>query len=264
MKIEFGFQANCSELVTHLGITERSEVLKALETIARITGWTWGAQREIEGVIIRIPMERMNEVLVTTEEEIGVVPNSILSIWNDKLDERTKQKIIKFSKRFLLQLVLYKNTDDSIVISTEPEYELRFYCCGYSGDCQKKGLTMALFQHHEAHKMPAFHAIRKEFDLGYETHGGGSTDSYMEWMAYHFVDKERTKEAVRATPRIEWLAESIIADYEEYPPLDRSKGLTEEEIMKIKEEVYEEYPSLDESKGFTEEKSKIKTSNDSG
>lgn len=86
MKIEFGFQANCSELVAYLGITTIPEIIEVMRTMEEVTGWTWRVEGDypIPGtgepvskgnLYVRIPMDRLEELLVLKRN----VPEEVLN-----------------------------------------------------------------------------------------------------------------------------------------------------------------------------------------
>lgn len=240
LRIEFGFQSDCSELLTHLGITSRDEVLKAIRTISRITGWIWGADSGY-GKLIPIRPNEYDDVLVVEDELIGADSATLLSIWGDEFDRAMRSHLEKRTshpKRFvqLLGLVLYEGPLDKVEKPRNGNY-LRAKCMC---DCERGGLKLSLTQDCVVAEMPAFHAVRGEFGSDIATHGTGSDDTYLLWMAYHFVDKKETERYLKRSTESERDAEKCISEFERHPPIDGSKPLTDEELRRIREGVLDE------------------------
>ena len=81
MRIEFGFQANCSEIVMALDFATKEDIMEVMRTIEGITGWTWrGMARYQKGeqriatdarIALLIPMDRLDELYLEFDEEGG-------------------------------------------------------------------------------------------------------------------------------------------------------------------------------------------------
>ncbi len=111
MKVEFGFQANCSEIITYLGASTREEVVAAMGKLQEATGWTWRITESIKytgedkkdnwwNYYVLVPVEKLEELLILEENPPGFVkylfgiwPDSLIPLWENKLPPEVKERL---------------------------------------------------------------------------------------------------------------------------------------------------------------------------
>lgn len=255
MRIDFGFQSTCSELVTHLGITKEDKVWEAMRTIAEVTGWTWGAR--LPYAVAPIPKDRIKDIVrfikySRGEEEfysISLDRKEIESLWGKDLDEVSRKALR--NPRYSLHTVLYEGSEDRIAKGI-PSAE--FTASGYSESPGPKGLSIRLLHHAEVHMFPVFHQIRKIFESDLTGEDGGTPETFAQWLAYHFLDRERVIAAITRYERYweeadkDWREEAkrMIDTCKKHPPIDKRKGLTEHELEIINYRFLDEYGKEDD------------------
>ena len=239
MRIEFGFQSNCSELVSHLGILDRDEVIEAMGTISKITGWTWGirAYDDPDILVMPVPIDKLPEVLSrldagNTESQSGLLVNleKLVSIWTDRLKESHVQLLRKnATDGRWLPLILYHGPENEMLYHW-PKLSMDFYLgCG----CGRKGLTLSV-ESHSAEELPQFQLITREFDSDINGEDCCYEYTYEEWLAVHFLPEESQKliRDVYERPR---KVERRMKYLKEHPPIVKSMALTEKETEAISE-----------------------------
>lgn len=232
MKLEFGFQSNCSELVTCLGIVDRDEVLRALKTISRLTGWNWGVNiysKEIKG-LIPVPNDRLDEVLVVytsgrvfRKTRVVVDPEKVVSIWEGSIVEKQIEYLRDEFEGGWLHLCLYDGPVDRIL--RRADYRVISLAFGWEHDW--RGLSFCI-DSADVGLMPQFHAITREFDSDFGGHDGGTEEFFALWLAFHFLDKEESIELIK---ELEGPSEvdAAVSRFEANPPVNPSPGLTKKE-----------------------------------
>jgi hypothetical protein len=232
MEVEFGFQANCSELVTHLGFTDREDIIKALENIARITGWNWWI--EVFDQWLRVPTEKLGELVSIIDNRMGIDADRISGVWDRELLAKTKEYVNKtkgIKNTYTLNLVdVGKKADENYDPFQSPLWAI--HDCG----CGKKELTILLTQHCIVEEMPAFHAIRMIYNSDFVAHAGSEAD-YLDWLAFHFFDKKAVIDDFKANYSEVEVKEKIEL-LEKYPPMDKSKGLSAGDMEKVVDLLY--------------------------
>jgi hypothetical protein len=254
MRIEFGFQANCSELVTHLGFTKREDIVKALAEIARVTGWNWWVHvwgNPGQNLPLQVP--QLDGVLSLDASHMGVEGARILELWGDRLDEKAKKTILddadrvkfhnddylEFAKKnkmpaeeiagHLLNERLYPlelvGGQDRAGLPRDPFY----FRLGadISCNCPRKGLVLRT-RDYSMEPLPAFHAVRIAFQSDLDDCHGGHIGDYLDWMIYHFIDKQRAIDRIDGEEQEEDRMEKL-EGLERYPPLDKTKGLPQKD-----------------------------------
>jgi len=246
MKIEFGFQSTCSELVSHLGMVSRDEVMKALRVIARITNMNWaialrasidGQERQKLVPVGDGELERIVTVVDSGYNLWQIDDDSVMDILSGISDQeiRAMKDIIAVAKDNLqhIKVVLCRPGHDT----TEPPQQsgLSFSIYSDCEFCHRKGLSIRI-SNLEVEAMPEFHAIVSEFNSWFGGHDGGSADEFITWLVCQFIDKRKAER---------WNAElkegkeegedsyPHLDNMERYPPIDRSKPLSDFELEEI-------------------------------
>jgi len=171
------YQVSCSELVTHLAITELEEIKEALRNIERITGWKVGILNE-ELVPSRTPLyERkpwmfeynfhpieIDKITIDeAEEKIGILRNILPKEASNCIPEFYRDEI-------LIPLVLFnKETGAHLFICLEDPY------------CSSFGLTFRAEQHCVTRDFPALADIIESYKSNWHVHDGGSPLDFIEW-----------------------------------------------------------------------------------
>jgi len=176
---------SCSELVTHLYITDIEEIRKALREITRITGYKVGVYAYVTKYT-DIPLNSRLGVStrkVYLEVDIGKVQlvntsygDVKLGIDLSSLSSRDKRKIGN-KKSDDLWLVLYNpNKKDHLRITLHDSY------------CSAYGLTFECEQHCCTLNYPAFAKIIQHFGSIYHAHDGGSPYEFEDWCKRNDLD----------------------------------------------------------------------------
>lgn len=235
MKIEFGFQSNCSELVTHLGPLSRDGIIAAMKTISRLTGWKWGARlfgiRIREATIIPIGNDSLEEVIVISE--VGVLSRSaqlqvhaerLITIWEGHLEERQKEMLREGAFLREQMLTLYDGPEDEVLVEL-PDRSIRVAPSDL--DSVKKGFNLWIGDG-EIANFPQFQAIAREFASIVRGCDGGTENVYAEWLAVHFLPEEAEEIIHKRYPNHE-KRERAISYLKSHPPAIESSELTKEE-----------------------------------
>ena len=232
MKIEFGFQSNCSELVTFLGIVDREEVVQALKTISSLTGWNWGINiysKELEG-LIPVPNDRLDEVLVAhtsgrifRKTRVRVDPEKVISIWEDSISGQQREYLRDEAESFWLHLCLYDGPVDRILPTTT--FQVISLAFGWEYDW--KGLSFYI-DSGDVKLMPQFHSIARGFDSYFCGDDGGTEQTFAMWLAFHFIEREEAIELIKenAGPS---RVDKAVSCFGANPPVNISPGLTKKE-----------------------------------
>ena len=258
MRIELGFQANCSELVTHIGLTKREDIVKAMAEIARITGWNWWIDTNGDEYLpVQIP--QLDELVSISSDELGVDGDKILEMWQDSLDEQIKKTImedadlvkyqnddyLEFAKKNklppeeiskhilekdLYHLILVGDKDQDRLPGDPFDYRLG---ADITCNCPRKGLVFSSWDYY-MEPLPAFHAIRTALGGDLDGCEGGGTHDYVEWMIYHFMDRKRALEMVGGE-KPEEDALKKLERLDRYPPLDKSRKPSPKDIELVLE-----------------------------
>ena len=108
MIIEIGFQSNCSELVTYLGLQTMDEVIAGLKTIVKVTGWRWRIElynEASETVMIDIPTDTLGELLaIDNKWGLGASIEKLLSHLGDTLSDEDKTVLGRYTGVARLEL----------------------------------------------------------------------------------------------------------------------------------------------------------------
>jgi hypothetical protein len=239
MKVEFGFQSNCSELVSHLGILDRDEIIEAMGTISRVTGWVWGirAYDDPDILVIPISVDRLPELLSPLDagkidSRSGLLVNleKLVSISSGKLKEPQVQLLKKIATDDQwLPLELYDGSEDGTQ-NDWPGFSMNFYLgCG----CGKKGLTLSL-ESHSAEELPQFQLITREFGSDISGEDCCYDYTYEEWLTVHFLPGESQK-LIGDLYKKPKEVERTISYLKEHPPIVESRELTDIETEAISE-----------------------------
>ncbi len=263
MKIEFGFQANCSELVTYLGAKSREEIISAMTRIAEATGWTWrvssnitvGDQETKKSRLcysLLIPTQFLDRLLVVDYEEknFGVDPRDLSHIWREQLSLEIIRALRKLSdscrvppgeKYSVLDLhdifeLANLSSDQPVVVEV------------IAGSQQKPWATLSLDILYEERrefniwidsiaieKMPILHRIRKLFPAGFSMSSEGRSYPYRTWMCFHYLDRERAIGKLGIPKHETERLRKAVQRLEDNPPLPGSGELDEEELRAIEE-----------------------------
>jgi len=265
MRIEFGFQANCSELVAYLGWRTTEEIVAGMRRIQEITGWTWRMDvtpedrtgdewRILGGYSILVPGEKFEELFTSIPGRgniyHGMVPSELIAVWGDLLPEDAKEELRWMSRDDpdypwdKIHLPTLRNIPESDPIhrptgsDDEAQLDLLFY---QNEEYLEDGMHLDVGDK-EIHSFPIFHKVRK--DLGADYTDG--TSYYKEWMEYHYLLPDTWELGLSDIDEEEAISRN--------PPLPGSSGPDEYDIMVIIHDV-----DLFSSIGPTDGKDILKT-----
>ncbi len=234
MKIEFGFQANCSELVTHLGCRTPVEVAAGMKKLAELTRGHWEvdlgqyaahSQYDPEGVVelpeeetfIKLPNEALEGTLILGggASDLRLDSKALLP----KLEPLVSKKMFQ-----ALQQVSQFDIMVDLVVPGIPD-KVRFeYDCWCGEDQLHFGIDSISLP-----EMALFHWIRSFFKADGVTHDGGNPFPYMAWLAYHYDDKEDGLEFLGDAFSDDEIEDWALKDLEENPPLPGSQPPDEDD-----------------------------------
>jgi len=171
------YQVSCSELVTHLAITELEEIKEALRNIEKITGWKVGILND-ELVPSKTPLYQKKQWIFVynfhpieidkitideAEERVGILRNILPKEAYNCISEIYRDEI-------LIPLVLFnKNTGAHLYVSLGDAY------------CSSFGLTFQAEQHCVTRDFPALADIIESYKSNWHVHDGGSSEDFIEW-----------------------------------------------------------------------------------
>jgi len=221
MQIEFGFQSNCSELVTHLGMVEPDEIITAMKRIVKLTGWNWALKILAAGseseLLLPIPYDKINS-LIRIDECRDEKFDRIIEFWSDHIDKKQKKAMVDDEYDDLIfGLELFDGPVDKISI-VKWRWGLPVDLSG--SESGTPGLTFIISET-ESKVFPAFHIIRMEFDADLGLYGG-NPQYYINWMKFHFKRNKLTKALI-----------GKLTDYNDYPPIDPNQKLTKKALEEI-------------------------------
>lgn len=206
MKIEFGFQSNCSEIVTLLGFTERKDILRALKKIVKVTGWKLGAEvgsYRGERKIIILAVNKLETLLIFHEKNdtFWIDNEQFVRVFRKKLTEKEIHALVhdEDDLSFGPSLALYnpENINQKVDFSS-----------GTPWSDDAKGLSL-MIGHTDEYGIPIIHAVKKAFNSTIES---AHLDSYYEWLKFHFIDHKDDNQ-----------------DDVHYPPVNKYQKLSKEE-----------------------------------
>jgi hypothetical protein len=219
---------NCSELVTHIGGTTRTEVISYLTDIATqmekygltlgisFINWNWnkdekGNEKRTKSMTVMIPMpaDAIGKSVELVESHDGstvtVDLHDLLWYWAHKFAKSEEYNDAVSKEYDRLKKMVEENSKSDF--DSHPTIHLfdmevkepklienswlgsHFYMGdGYSDFV---GLTFGISQHCCTNEFPAFHAIREMFDSDYHAYDGGSSVDYEQWMNFWFKNERR-------------------------------------------------------------------------
>ncbi len=203
MKVEFGFQANCSEIITYLGASTREEVIAAMKKLQMATGWTWRIQGKLPGdgrpgarkhyFHVLVPADKLEELLVIEEnlpsypnERFGIWPDTVVPLWEGKLSPVIRKQMLE------AQELCSRNAaglDEYLCLADIPEEKPifisrkdhpNFLSLDLWDGYNRRELNYMTFSH--GGDFGGMHMITKIFGSSCFGHDGGSTREYDEWL----------------------------------------------------------------------------------
>ncbi len=257
MKIEFGFQANCSEIISYLGASTREEVLAAMEKLQEATGWSWCLTDpwKDSSFFIGIPPCHLEELLVIDQKEGFLHSNykTLLPLLGDNypiwakglvkelITARDMQENLPLWKMVLVDLP--EGTSAVMGLPDDlKDHEKVPISLNYQGNLEIDELDPELcfmIGDRNFHGLPRFHWLRSLFQTGFDGNDGGSRRPYTAWLAYHYL-----KEQSIQPPLEEVLSAGDLEEIAKYPPLAGSLEPNQDDIewvcdslcIRIKEE----------------------------
>jgi len=189
---------NCSELVTHLGVTEKDGVISALKILNGIEGY--GVAWRVGDFAIPMLEEDIEEILIWPQGEdletlrkwgirLQIDLNRLIELWAARLAEspETQCEVANDIKEQMRErdngvraFELIENCPEKPGKRAGLGVYIRWRC--YEG-CDKPGLNICLTQHCMTSEFPIFHRIRRIFNSDYEAHDGGKVVDYERWLA---------------------------------------------------------------------------------
>jgi len=248
MKVEFGFQANCSEMLVYLGLKSRAEVIQGMKRIQEITGWIWryaswyqngeeGEENSGKKCYILIPIDELDSMIVLDLDTkvFKVDPKKLVRFWQEVIPDSVKNtmSLVEGSEWEELEPILMDIPPDVPILRIEKVLGLDF---GYFHEWNVSELHINTF-YPGVEQVPRLHRVRQEYK-GSCT-GKISSPTYRDWLAYHFIDKEKlkkiwTKYGFRTDKEA---LQKTLERYENNPPLSGSGPLNEDEVPIIREHL---------------------------
>ena len=225
MRIEFGFQANCSSLMAEIWVGNKDELLTAMTKVQELSGWTWRVDLYTSGSrnYVLVPVDELRRLLVVREYEfqgekgikVVIALNKLFDHWGEMIPEKIMKDwgedwpaLGRFQEPQLMNL----GVEEPLHMVSEKSFRWYLLKAGEPLFYPEKGMFGFFLgmDHHDLRIMPIFHWLRKEYDGRYFTGDGGSTRYYEYWLDYHFGDREKDEK---------W---ELDEDNEESPPLPNS------------------------------------------
>ncbi len=247
MKIEFGFQANCSELVTYMGARTREEIIAVMRRAQEATGWSWRINNESffdkldDLVYVLVPVEHLERLLVieSRKERLGIDAWSFLQIVGPHLPDAVREEFTSFALEinqksprvrplfdFESHVELTDIPPEKLVTKSRYKPWGELSLSHFMADHFKTyGFHFLMDQGTDLPLFPVFHRIRAEFKsplLGHET-------LYLWWMAYHLLDKERTKGQLDNLWLLKGTVQEKCIQFERYLPLPGTPPLSKDD-----------------------------------
>ena len=239
MKIEFGFQANCSELVSFLGAHSRDEVVAAMKRIQGLTGWNWWITDWMGHYSILVSIEALEELLEVDEEKgkFSVSPGALIQHWDEHIPLDLKKELLSLDWLPESMELTDFPADGAVVQKMNPAESEPTILVNIVDDYGRKGFHV-LIGDCEYQLMPQFHKIRKAFSRDCSKLGGNSMN-YLQWMAYHFSDRQATiRHLERYYPQEgEDYVHSKTKWFQQAPPLPGSGELDLKDMKELREYV---------------------------
>ena len=255
MEIEFGFQANCSELVTHLGFSNPEAIARAMKKIQEFTGWSWWATDYLESYLVRVPMKGLEDLLVLDLKRgrVAIPPEKLLAHWKDRLTPQQLEELSSLEWLDPVDEIAVELTDTIKLLELPLDKLVRVpgkqtLDMAVTADldieediAEEEPDLVFMIADGEIGMMAIFHKLRKLFDSFACGFDGGKTDNYEDWMAYHFLQGE-TLERFRAYLENE-------KDYYDVSFLEKDLEVFRRNLWKFegKEVVVDYVPPLEDS-----------------
>jgi len=160
------YYPNCSELVSHLGITKIEDIREVLKEVERITGWKvywkkWIFTNKIDCLFKKTNLDRLN---------IDYTSLKFIEKYTDKKDCILREIFneVKDSKKYSLVLL---SPNKRLYISIQLQ----------DGYCNNIGLMFELTQHCCRNEFPPLAKIIRHFNAIWHIHDGGSPQDFEDW-----------------------------------------------------------------------------------
>jgi len=265
MRIEFGFQANCSVLVTYVCPMEKDQLIEVMDTLQDTFGGTWRLPIRVEKdheegekrlrmlydwYYLLIPREHYDDLIEYYDIEnfkgFGIVPRNLIPLLKDLIPKKLKEAMIEHSENprvphwkyhgFTLWDIpptdpVTMNSDESLKL---PSPSMWFWDEDHRPDGWYYGQSDCNFEDY-----PMFNKIRSMFGLKPSCEGGCTAQYYIAWMVVHFT--ELCDEDVRLAIRNEFIddpeerIDALIEEMLKYPPITKLDELPEWDVKRIME-----------------------------
>ena len=170
---------NCSELVTHLDITDFDEIKETLKEVEKITGWK-------VGVLTHVPMSFLfpfaedflyNELFIPLD-----IDTEIIHDVDESYDYREEIIAARLDPNKYPHLIKECLKDDwyMVVLYNEKTGAYLRIALG-DGYCSRECLTFKAEQHCVERDFIALAKIIEHYDSIWHTHDGGSPNAFEEW-----------------------------------------------------------------------------------
>ncbi len=220
MKVEFGFQSNCSELVTHLGCVTKDEVVQGMQRLAKVTDWSWRVKAP-DGETVDIPRKAITIELIPNIEEASIMevdPRALARVLAGRVAQATLDSLNNRPQDWCMELEFTSPSGDTLT----PEYQ-----CW----CGENQLHFGISTD-DICDYPQFHLIRSRFGSDFMPHDGGDFFTYMAWMANYYIDEDTAMDLLEQFSSGD--AEEDLELIRENPPLKGSKPPLKEDLDMIK------------------------------
>jgi len=229
MKVEFGLQANCSELVAVLGRMSETEILEAMRRIVELTGWSLRVRTSIDvtddngntsqkTVYVLVPADRLEDVYASfsstkayvsyqcidvkkthdgeTARYFGIDVVKLMDVLGDSVPEPIRERFYEMkyhtNGRLRMPYLMLSSSEDIVIESASPTYMIFHYSIDSEFD---EGLQITAGDN-EIEEFPAFHKARIGLNGQAFAHDGGSMKKYCEWTGYYFLNRRKVLEHI--------------------------------------------------------------------
>ena len=209
MKIEFGFQANCSEMMTYLCPLTLEDVHSAMLRIKELFGGTWRSNIKVgsDKYYILMPDEKIPELIMIDMGKHGqglcIDQRKLGDLWEGELPAEVRKwfrehRIIP-GMDYEIPMLTTISSEEPIAVNVERPIAITDGFCPIFGETYRDGFYFMISDLDEW-SLPEFHRLRNAFGSRYSSYGTGGTRRYDEWMFMHFTrfGKEETKELMRS------------------------------------------------------------------
>lgn len=272
MRIEFGFQANCSEMISEITFPDLPSLMEAMKRIQEVTGWSWWYVSNDLDLQLFLPVELWDELLISNMEErtFAIDIPRLVEMWKDEIPEEIlsdlRSKETGREGGSCTPVLTELSPEEHVTTEEIGDFNMAWHCV-FNKKTGSLGMNF-MINDHDIHLFPHLHWVRTEYGGGIDSMegDGANPEHYMKWMEFHFDSTYRalkaTMEAMTATERkerergtfIRFLRKKILKvlynrdlaqeirrkvdpperTYAKFPPLPNSQGIPDEELEEVR------------------------------